>query len=599
MKKITATFLTLLLVLNAFPILKSSEPLKMIEAEAQTQQNNKLSRHVYLIGWDDDNPYEVLRFENDSLPLRPEFTVSIDGEIVPFGKYKPVFDLGYAAIPLLQILRYANIPYVKEGDVYKFSNNGLSFRLNNNTFEVLRNDKIVHSVQEFRKNMLDEVYVNPRILQTIFYRQFNSEDEGNTWDDSALYDRLRVLKLFSEINPKADIFEANDADRRVFNTLPMEVYLEMRMPENEKDAITDKANEIISGISDSYERIKAVHNWVANYLAYNLDEYNGNYDYVKEYYAKFPNTFESGAMVALETKTGVCTEYGILASQLLRAVGIPARLVLFEDASHLWVEAFDGERWISFDPTWDTTDAIINGELVENYYQNKNKSKHFFDFDFSERTNTKRIEYLIDEDGTHDEVDSTVYANWFWNSPIMTYSDFETGAYWTEHMMWAIDKGLISGYKDVENPSSGDLENLIKPYSKLTEYQFLTILFRYMYPSELLETKPITDFWASVPYQMAKKYRLPTNGSLENQKPASEDITRGKMAQILATLHYKRSITLEEAIYFMYESNLSDGYADENGSYPKTIESFRPNSSLVRAQIVTFIKRYDEFLSRN
>ncbi|MCM1089394.1 MAG: transglutaminase family protein [Butyrivibrio sp.] len=54
---------------------------------------------------------------------------------------------------------------------------------------------------------------------------------------------------------------------------------------------------------------------------------------------------------------GVCQDYAHIYATLLRMAGIPARYVcgmtVGEGASHAWVEALCGDRWVPFDPTND------------------------------------------------------------------------------------------------------------------------------------------------------------------------------------------------------------------------------------------------------
>lgn len=54
---------------------------------------------------------------------------------------------------------------------------------------------------------------------------------------------------------------------------------------------------------------------------------------------------------------GVCQDYAHIYVTLLRMAGIPARyvcgLIIGEGASHAWVEALCGGRWVGFDPTND------------------------------------------------------------------------------------------------------------------------------------------------------------------------------------------------------------------------------------------------------
>lgn len=59
----------------------------------------------------------------------------------------------------------------------------------------------------------------------------------------------------------------------------------------------------------------------------------------------------------LATKEGVCRDHAILSAAIMRAAGIPTRMVsgmVYAQGQffyHAWVEVFDGERWIGFDST--------------------------------------------------------------------------------------------------------------------------------------------------------------------------------------------------------------------------------------------------------
>jgi uncharacterized protein YkwD len=179
------------------------------------------------------------------------------------------------------------------------------------------------------------------------------------------------------------------------------------------------------------------------------------------------------------------------------------------------------------------------------------------------------------------------------------YADYKPGLYWSANMLWAIEKGLISGYSNVKNPKTGKLENLLKPNDNLTEAQFLSVLFRYTNATELKNTKPTdSKWWASTAYQLAAKYKLPTKSTLTKRTSANQVITRGKMAQILASKHYGKVVTEQTAVSFMYSAGLSTGYVDKTGKTPKTYASFGPNDKLMRAHIVTFMKNYDTYLAK-
>ena len=71
------------------------------------------------------------------------------------------------------------------------------------------------------------------------------------------------------------------------------------------------------------------------------------------------------ALDVLRSGEGDCNEHAVLATAILRAMGIPARIVfgLVYDSGyfyyHAWVEGFDGEKWIEFDPTWNYFPADV------------------------------------------------------------------------------------------------------------------------------------------------------------------------------------------------------------------------------------------------
>lgn len=75
------------------------------------------------------------------------------------------------------------------------------------------------------------------------------------------------------------------------------------------------------------------------------------------------------AVAALETRGGDCTEYAVLLAASARALGIPARLahgVAYSSrftgeahvfSPHVWVQVWDGKRWVSYDAGLGRFDA--------------------------------------------------------------------------------------------------------------------------------------------------------------------------------------------------------------------------------------------------
>lgn len=115
--------------------------------------------------------------------------------------------------------------------------------------------------------------------------------------------------------------------------------------------IAQKALEITSGSKDSFEAAARLSDWVHGYVTYDL-AYG---DVVMDSSWVFAN------------RLGVCDEYSNLLIAMLRSVGIPARYasgIVYGgiDAkswqSHAWVEAYLGDEWVPFDPTYGETGYV-------------------------------------------------------------------------------------------------------------------------------------------------------------------------------------------------------------------------------------------------
>ena len=142
---------------------------------------------------------------------------------------------------------------------------------------------------------------------------------------------------------------------------------------HEKEII-ELAQSIVKGISNDYEKAKAIHDWVATNIWYDRD---GNKAFLLS--SEPPYRYNT-----LETKLGVCAMYAALTVDLLRAAGIPAKNICgaisgergFDeigdnvfmwtgDGTHGWCEAYADGRWIIMDPTWDSLNYYVNGKYSE------------------------------------------------------------------------------------------------------------------------------------------------------------------------------------------------------------------------------------------
>ena len=116
------------------------------------------------------------------------------------------------------------------------------------------------------------------------------------------------------------------------------------------------AREICSGVSNPLEKVGRIYDWVIT---------NISYDYAKA------NNVQTGYLPILdsilETKTGICFDYAALMTGMLRAEGIPCKLVIgyAGSAYHAWIDVyteengwvngavyFDGISWRRMDPTF-------------------------------------------------------------------------------------------------------------------------------------------------------------------------------------------------------------------------------------------------------
>lgn len=162
------------------------------------------------------------------------------------------------------------------------------------------------------------------------------------------------------------------------------------------------------------------------------------------------------------------------------------------------------------------------------------------------------------------------------------FDDYASGMYWSDSMLWGIDKGLIAGYQ-----GTSDNLYLLKPYDQLTEAQLLTIMFRFLDPQKLYSLQSgNTNFFAEGAYKIALSKGLPVD-----KAKASQPITRGYMAQLLASAHFNKEVSVRDAVQFMYDAGLSNGFSPTE----KTYDTYGVNDILLRGQVASFFMKYDEF----
>ncbi|OGI03863.1 MAG: hypothetical protein A2104_06890 [Candidatus Melainabacteria bacterium GWF2_32_7] len=149
--------------------------------------------------------------------------------------------------------------------------------------------------------------------------------------------------------------------------------------------IINQANMIIGHKKDAYKIAKTMEKWV-------FDEIN-----TKDLSVNFANAAE-----VMKTKEGDCTEHSVLLASLLRAAGIPSKVVVGlmytnvpEEAFvyHMWVNAYIG-KWISLDPSFPNDSFSPIHIAISEYDLNNLSSKTDIVLDVIKSFTTLKISIL-------------------------------------------------------------------------------------------------------------------------------------------------------------------------------------------------------------
>lgn len=176
------------------------------------------------------------------------------------------------------------------------------------------------------------------------------------------------------------------------------------------------------------------------------------------------------------------------------------------------------------------------------------------------------------------------------------YQDFSSKAYWADDMLWLVNNGYLTGYVNKKHPTTGKHGTWLDPNGQLTEAQMLSVLLRYNlglkgYEQMKKDIPNPGNNWSYNHYVTAEKIGMMTKGSSKNGSYAGKQVTRGQLAQALVSMHYGQDVTLNEAVKFMFDNNISSGVNPSKGA---TVENFAPNTKLSRAHISAFLKRFHD-----
>lgn len=176
-----------------------------------------------------------------------------------------------------------------------------------------------------------------------------------------------------------------------------------------------------------------------------------------------------------------------------------------------------------------------------------------------------------------------------------TYDDYDAKASWASAMRYFVSKRQINTY--ASHPKTGKQGHWLHPDGGLTEGQMLTTLTKSLYAKEYARTKPTKGVAYSVAYKVAAKHGLDTKATLtKGRDQATKTVTRGQYAKILASAFYKKKVSQDEAIFFMYEARITKGLKNKEGFYPRSYSSYGKSYKVDRGFGFEMLKTYQDYV---
>jgi len=229
--------------------------------------------------------------------------------------------------------------------------------------------------------------LSEQVLQISDYMQ---KTENIQLDDT-------IWQGFYKLNSSMQNKERKDQEALNNYLVPTD-YIQVYDPE-----IISLSKEIVNGFSTDYEKLKAIHDWVADNIVYDLHTFR----YANDDYYTLPDK-DYSAKGTLDSKLSVCAGYANLTAALARSAGIPCKVVsgfadgrptanlfhemfsLYKDylntgdegvffgirSNHAWNEAFIGGKWVILDTTWDSNNEYLDGKITKSRSDDK-----YFDID--------------------------------------------------------------------------------------------------------------------------------------------------------------------------------------------------------------------------
>ncbi len=122
-----------------------------------------------------------------------------------------------------------------------------------------------------------------------------------------------------------------------------------------------KARELAQGLTSQTEIATAFYEYVVKHMTYDTKKA-----------ATVPNGYLPRVDESLESGTGICFDYAALLAVMLRAEGIPTKMLIGtvtpENLYHSWNSVFLEGKWVWMDPTLDGTGHKERDYITERIY---------------------------------------------------------------------------------------------------------------------------------------------------------------------------------------------------------------------------------------
>ena len=127
---------------------------------------------------------------------------------------------------------------------------------------------------------------------------------------------------------------------------------------HEDDDAVAVARDICGGMDDQ-SKCLAVLDYIAKHV---------KYDFFSA--MKVESTYLPEPDQTLQKGKGICFDYAALMCAMLRSQGVPAKLMIgyADKMYHAWVNAYVGDAWVQYDPTFESTGNKANTYTVERWY---------------------------------------------------------------------------------------------------------------------------------------------------------------------------------------------------------------------------------------